>query len=330
MTNAQMSARVGLFFLLGIALTWVTFESLGDGPLDSGNAYELTARFSSLKELKAGDEVRMAGVKVGRVKQTRLADRRAEAVLLIDKTVPIASDATATIAMAGLLGSNYVSITLGSEESPVLQPGDRMKTADTADLNALVSQLGEVGKKVEAALGQFTGAMGGGAGGPGLLGKLDQMIDENRTKVNTITTDLADVTATIRRGEGTLGKLVYDDSAYANLQSTLIEIRSAATDARTFLTSTQGIIDQVKSGQGALGTLLYDPETATNLQVTVKNLREVSDKLNSGQGTLGKLLSDDSLYIEAQSTIQKVNRAVDGLADQGPITAVGTAANALF
>jgi phospholipid/cholesterol/gamma-HCH transport system substrate-binding protein len=28
MNNAQMSARVGLFFLLGVALIWVTFEAL--------------------------------------------------------------------------------------------------------------------------------------------------------------------------------------------------------------------------------------------------------------------------------------------------------------
>ncbi len=329
MTNAQMSARVGLFFLLGLALTWVTFESLGDGQLDTGNAYELNARFTSLKELKAGDEVRMAGVKVGRVAQTRLVDRRAEAVLLIDRKVPIARDSIATIAMAGLLGSNYVSLTLGSESAGTVEPGDRLKTIDTADLNALVSQLGDIGSKVEAALSQFSGAMGSGTD-DGLIGKLDKMIDENRTKVAAITTDLSEVTATIRRGEGTLGKLVYDESAYNNLNSTLNEIRTAAGDARTFLASTQGIVDQVKSGQGALGTLLYDPEAAANLQASIKNLREVSDKLNSGQGTLGKLLSDDSLYNEAQSTIQKVNRAVDGFADQGPITAVGTAANALF
>ena len=31
MNNAQQTARVGLFFLLGLALTWVTFETLSDG-----------------------------------------------------------------------------------------------------------------------------------------------------------------------------------------------------------------------------------------------------------------------------------------------------------
>ena len=100
MNNAQMSARVGLFFLLGLALIWVTFESLSGKTLKADRAYELTARFATIKELKAGDEVRMAGVKIGRVTATRLTDRRAEAVLLIDNTVPVARDAAATIAMA--------------------------------------------------------------------------------------------------------------------------------------------------------------------------------------------------------------------------------------
>jgi phospholipid/cholesterol/gamma-HCH transport system substrate-binding protein len=333
MNNAQMSARVGLFFLLGLALTWVTFEALGDGELKSSNAYELTAPFTSLKELKPGDEVRMAGVRVGRVLTTRLNERRAEAVLLIDNTVPVARDAVATIAMAGLLGSNYVSLTLGSDDAGALAPGSRIKTVDTADLNTLVAQLGDIGAKVEQAIGQFSGFMGGaGAGGegPGLIAKLDQLVEENRTRIGAITTDLADVTATIRRGEGTLGKLVYDESAYQNLVTTLEEIRVAAGDARTFLADTRGILDQVKSGQGALGALLYDPATADRLKLTVQNLSEVSTKLNSGEGTLGRLIADDSLFLEAQGTLQKVNRAVDGLADQGPITAVGAAASALF
>jgi len=79
-----------------------------------------------------------------------------------------------------------------------------------------------------------------------------------------------------------------------------------------------------------LGTLIYDEKTASSLKLTVNNLQELSHKLNSGEGTLGRLINDDSLYLEAQSTVQKVNRAVDGLADQGPITAVGVAANSLF
>jgi phospholipid/cholesterol/gamma-HCH transport system substrate-binding protein len=41
-------------------------------------------------------------------------------------------------------------------------------------------------------------------------------------------------------------------------------------------------------------------------------------------------MSDDSLFLDAQSTLRKVDRAADGLSDQGPITAVGVAYKSLF
>jgi phospholipid/cholesterol/gamma-HCH transport system substrate-binding protein len=86
----------------------------------------------------------------------------------------------------------------------------------------------------------------------------------------------------------------------------------------------------VKSGKGALGVMLYDPATAENLKASVANVRSVSDKIAKGEGTLGKLLADDTLYRDAQSTLKKADRALDSMGDQGPITAVGIVANALF
>ncbi len=329
MNNAQMSARVGLFFLIGVALVWVTFETLGGKSLSRKNAYTLTAQFSNLKELKAGDEVRMAGVKIGAVSGTQLNGRQAEAVLLIMEHVQVARDATATIAMAGLLGSNYVSIDLGTEAAGFLADGDRIIAGDTPDLNTVISQMGDIGMKIDQALGQFTGAMGGANGG-GLLDKVDQLVEDNRTRVGDITANLQEITAKVNRGEGTLGRLINDEAGYNELVAAVDEIKGAAAEARTFMGNAQGLIDQVKSGQGTLGTLLYDEEAGANIKLVAQNLRELSDKLNKGEGTLGRLINDDSLFLEAQGTLRKVDRAVDGFADQGPITAVGAAANALF
>jgi len=99
MNNAQMSARVGLFFLLGLALIWITHESLNGNRLNDDAAYELTARFATIKELKAGDDVRLAGVGVGIVKETRLNGRHAEVVMQITDGVEVPEDSVATIAM---------------------------------------------------------------------------------------------------------------------------------------------------------------------------------------------------------------------------------------
>ncbi len=329
MTNAQMSARVGLFFLLGVALIWVTFEALSSGKVRRDRGYRLIAHFTNVKELKGGDEVRMAGVKVGSVAETRLANRRAEVVLLINSDVKVARDAVATIGMAGLLGANYVSLDLGTEASGVLQPENQILTADTPDLNAVISQLGEVSRKIDTALSQFTGAMGS-AGGSGLLGKIDRLVDENSVRIGQITTDLSAISGKINSGQGTLGRLVNDPAAYDSLLSALGEIRGAATEAKTFIASSQSIVDQVKSGRGTLGSLVFDQQTGEDIRVVARNLREVSDRLSKGEGTLGRLLTDDTLYRDAQGVMRKVDRAVDGLTDQGPITAVGVAANALF
>jgi len=330
MNNAQMSARVGLFFLLGVALIWVTFEALGGNTLDAKRSYELTARFATLKELKAGDEVRMAGVTIGQVSETRLKGRLAEAILLVGNEVEVADNATATIAMSGLLGSNYVSLTLGSAEAPALTPGSIVRSVDTPDLNTVISQVGEVGRKVEQALSQFTGSLSGGTGGEGVMDKVNAMVDENRTRIGKITENLEIVSTRLRDGEGTLGKLLSDDTGYDELVAAIEEIRGAAENAREFMANAQGVIDQVKSGQGTLGTLIYDETVGNDIKASAASLRELSAKLNSGEGTLGRLINDDSLYVEAQNAVKKVNRAVDGLADQGPISAVGVAANSLF
>jgi phospholipid/cholesterol/gamma-HCH transport system substrate-binding protein len=330
MNNAQMSARVGLFFLLGLALIWITHESLNGSRIDQETAYELTARFATIKELKPGDEVRLAGVPIGQVAATRLQGRHAEVVMQISEGTEVPSDAVATIAMSGLLGSNYVSLTLGTPNSPAIAAGSTLRSEDTPDLNTVVSQVGEIGRKVEQALSQFTGAMGTDGTEDGLMSKLNAMVDENRSKLNTITSNLEQVTTKLAAGEGTLGKLINEEEAYTELMLAVEQIREAAESANTFMSEAESMVAHLKDGEGALGTLLYDETTTENLRTTMNNLQELSTKLNSGDGTLGRLINDDSLYIEAESTIKKVNRAVDGLADQGPITAVGVAANSLF
>jgi phospholipid/cholesterol/gamma-HCH transport system substrate-binding protein len=331
MNQNQMTARVGLFFIIGLALIWVTFEALHNGRFSTKEGYTVTAAFSSLKELKSGNDVRMAGVQIGTVEKTRLTGGRAEAVLRIRNDVQIAQDSTATIAMAGLLGSNYISLDLGHPDAGTVSPGGQLRTKDVADLNQIIGDLGNLGQEIKSTLGQISGSMGSGSDGQGgLFQKLDRLVTENSAKITATTTNLEQITNQIRSGQGTVGKLIYDQTAYDQLVAAVAEIKGAATDTRAFMSDTQSIIAQVKSGQGPLGVLLYDQASAENLRVTVKNIRDVSDKLNDPKSTFGQLITNDNLAKDMQNTLRKVDRAMDGLGDQGPITAVGVAASALF
>ncbi|MFA5057548.1 MAG: MlaD family protein [Opitutaceae bacterium] len=329
MNNRLQTIRIGLFFLLGLALLWVTFESLNGGRVFKQRGYTLVARFDNLKGLFKGDDVLMAGVRIGTVTQTRLAGRQAEAVLTIEPGIKIAGDAVAQVATSSLLGSNHLEVTVGSPNVPPLAPGAEIKTRDTVDMNEVIAKLGSLGDRLETVADQIGKSLGGGEGG-GLFAKIDKLVADNGPKLTETISNLQDITAKIRNGDGTLGRLVNDPKLHDELLASVGEIKSAATDTRTFMANAQSIVDQVKAGKGALGTLVFDEQAGDEIKITVKNLRELSDKLNHGQGTLGKLISDDSLYREAQGTLHKVDRAVDGLSDQGPITAVGVAAKSLF
>ena len=331
MNNTSQTIRVGLFFVLGLALAWITFESLNGGGFSFRKKdYTLVAGFANLKGLKTGDEIRMAGVKVGAVKLTRLASHRVEALLAIDQDVVIPGDAVASIEQSSLLGSNYLGITFGTPGGTGLKDMDEIQTKATVDMSEVISQLGNLGSKLEQVVGEIGKAMGTGSEGGGIFQRFDKLVTDNGPKLTETISNLQDVTAKIKAGEGTFGKLVNDSKLHDELLASVSEIKLAAADARTFMSDTKVIVADVKAGKGTLGLLLYDEPTASSLKVSLNNLREVSAKLNSGQGTLGKLISDDSLYLSVQGTMKKADRMIDGLGDQGPITAVGVAAQALF
>jgi phospholipid/cholesterol/gamma-HCH transport system substrate-binding protein len=53
-------------------------------------------------------------------------------------------------------------------------------------------------------------------------------------------------------------------------------------------------------------------------------------KVNNGQGSVGKLVNDQEFYRNAKLTLQKLDKATEGLEDQGPLSVLGIVANNLF
>jgi len=273
----------------------------------------------------------MAGVKIGVVEKTELAgSRRAEAVLRIESKYKIKSDATATIVMAGLIGTNYIGIDLGSPTATDLPPGAEIKTKTTPDLNSVMTQIGALGQKLEGALGNLGTAFSGDGKSPGIIQKIDTLVTENREKVGQTMTNLQQITDKVNKGEGTLGKIINDPKLHDELVATITDIKASAAEAKTFMTNAQAIIDEVKAGKGTIGALVFDQKAGDDVKASIANLRAVSDKLAKGEGTLGKLINDDSMLRDAQAIMKKADRALDGLDDTGPITAVGVVAKGLF
>jgi phospholipid/cholesterol/gamma-HCH transport system substrate-binding protein len=124
--NRHKGAVVGvvLFTALALTLTATVAGTLrGARPAD---AITLTAVFRDATGLRPGDDVRVAGVKVGRVEEARIGtgDERGLAVvrLLVDADQELTDDTVAAIDYLNLMGQRYVSLSRpedaeGSEDS---------------------------------------------------------------------------------------------------------------------------------------------------------------------------------------------------------------------
>ena len=216
----------------------------------------------------------------------------------------IKDDAAAVIITNGLIGTAYVSIDLGSDKAAALKPGSEIRTQKTPDLNEVMAQIGDLGKKLDGALQGISGAFAGDGRSPGLVQRIDQLVTDNRENLSRATANLQLITDKVNRGEGTLGKLINDPRLHDELVAGVADLRGSATQAKNFLASAQGVLDEVKAGRGTLGTLVFDQKAGDDLKASLTSLRSVSERLSRGEGTLGKLLGDETLLRDMKSLMQ--------------------------
>jgi phospholipid/cholesterol/gamma-HCH transport system substrate-binding protein len=145
------------------------------------------------------------------------------------------------------------------------------------------------------------------------------------------------VSDSVAQGRGTVGKLVMDEAFYTaaytavtNLQYATTDIKNLTGQADSMITQVRTLIDGINSGKGTLGKLTKDEALYTESAAAMTNLREILQKMNQGQGTVGKLINDDSFLKNAKLSLQKLDKATDGLEDQGPLSVLGLAIGSLF
>jgi phospholipid/cholesterol/gamma-HCH transport system substrate-binding protein len=123
---------VGAFLLAGIAAIAVLSISVGGSNYRGPGGLELSVTFDQIGGLKNRAPVVISGVKVGQVASIGLdSDLRARVVLDVDRTLELATDTSATILTAGLLGDQYVELTPGGEEK-FLASGDEIQLKQDA------------------------------------------------------------------------------------------------------------------------------------------------------------------------------------------------------
>ncbi|BCG46746.1 ABC transporter, substrate-binding protein [Citrifermentans bremense] len=353
----SVEKKVGIFFLFGLIILGLLLE-VGEkwNPFEKNVPYK--TYLTSITGLKVGDPVRLAGVDVGRIKGINILNDKIEINFEVKPGTRIKTDSVAGLRLTNLLGGQFLGLSFGSPNAPLLEPGGVVKGKDVANIDIIVDNLSDVVKDAK----QFVNNLDRNQ--DVVLKKISVMLDENRgnlrdsiANINSITgkmdrgegslalllnerklfddasgavESLKNVAGKIERGEGTLGKLVNDDSVYRDASALIADLRAGAKDLNAGMKDVKEITAKVNSGQGTLGKLVNDETLYTDLRDASKNVKEITQKINSGQGTLGKLVNEDQLYRDTTATLKKAERAMEGLGDAGPISVLGSIVGTLF
>ncbi|MDW5378636.1 outer membrane lipid asymmetry maintenance protein MlaD [Halomonas sp. HP20-15] len=140
-----MEFGVGLFMLAGvIGVIFLGLRVSGLGTGVSGDTMTLHANFANIGGLKVRSKVTLAGVEVGQVSAIELDPEwyDAHVTFEVDDKLEgvLPRDSTAAILTAGLLGEQYIGLSMGGDPQ-TLEDGDTIRdTQQALVLEELIQQ----------------------------------------------------------------------------------------------------------------------------------------------------------------------------------------------
>ncbi len=329
--KSSLETRLGAFFALVVIAAFIIFELLGGGSLFK-RGQEFRAQFNTVKDLKVGDPVKLAGVAVGEVKSLKIRENRVEVTLQIDPDAGVRTDTVASVQFTGLMGQNFVALTFGSEKAPLASAGAMLQSREQADLADLMTRLDSVASGVESLTKSFSGEEISK-----LLGPLTDFIKQNQSNISATLANMNVMTTDMAEGRGTFGKLIKDETLYneavtavTNMSSALADAKPLADDARAMVADMRKMVSNMEKGEGTMGRLMTDSKLYDESTGAMTNFKEIMEKINQGKGSVGELVNDNSFLKNIKLTLQKVDKATESLEDTGPLSVLGTAVGTLF
>jgi phospholipid/cholesterol/gamma-HCH transport system substrate-binding protein len=319
-----LETRLGIFFALALIAAVLIFEMIGGLDFFKGG-YKIRAQFNSVQELKEGDQVKMAGVQIGKVDSISLTNNKVEVVMDLTTPAMVKTDSAATIKFVGLMGQNYVEIDFGKPDSPQAAENTLLQSNENVDLSTIMVKLQNVAEGVESLTKSFSGDTINN-----LLGPFTDFLKENSPKLSTILNNMEAISTQVAKGEGTVGKLIADDTLHTSAMAMLTNFNATADEIKRTVSEARTVVDRVNAGEGTLGRLAKDDTLYREATSAMTNMKEIFEKINQGQGSIGKLVNDETLFKNVKLTLQKVEKATEGLEDQGPLSILGIAVNSLF
>lgn len=250
MSTRGVAVKVGIFTVImllvlsGLVLTFGQFRF--------GTTTTFHADFTSVSRLKPGQDVHIAGIAVGTVKNIAINGDHATVTFTVDKRQQLYASTHAAIRYQNLTGDRYLEILAGPGELRKLPAGatiPRDRTEPALDLDALLGGLRPVLKGLDGAkLNQVSNA-------------IIELLQGKGATLSTVLSNTADFTHAIAGRDQLIGETI------DNLTTVLAAADQKSTDLDTSVDQLQQLITSLSQGRDPIVNAL-EPLAATERDLT--------------------------------------------------------------
>jgi phospholipid/cholesterol/gamma-HCH transport system substrate-binding protein len=285
--------RLGLFIFVALAV--FLWASIQGGTNLFKKQYELHSEFPNVQGVVSGAPVWFQGVEVGTVKSLDFIAAGDSSKVRITFTVDdrvwplVREDSKVKIQALNLFGEKFMEVTSGSRAAKPVKEGATLASERPTDVTELMAR-GE------------------------------HIVDD----LGAITKDMKEMTAKVRRGEGSLGKLANSDELHDNLVATINGVRTLtanldksqvemARSLNAVANSLDSVMTLINSGDGSLGQMARDPALYRNLASLTGRMDSTMGRVERGEGSLGRLAKDDAAAVNLEKSLDQLNKLLADL-----------------
>ncbi len=240
--------RVGVVILFAFAvLLWAAFN--GSGMTFFQQTRELKVHYQDVGGLATGAPVWVGGIEVGRVSSIKFVEYQGigqiEVVFgITEEAWPlVSSESKVSVSTMGLMGDKYLSVTPREKGQPPAEPGMVLQPAGGADMSAAFAEAPDMMRDFSATMQRLNTILERIERGEGYLGRLttdsrssdeiDSLVIASKDLMTELRRSQARLVSSIEsasnafdslsngilHGEGTLSRLVWDTTLYAEMSS---------------------------------------------------------------------------------------------------------------
>lgn len=286
MTNRATLIKVSIFAVVMVLVSAGLVVVFGEFRFAATNTYHAT--FSEASRLQGGNDVRIAGVPVGSVREIKLnPDNTVDVAFTVDKKYQLYTSTRALIRYENLVGDRFMEITSGPGELRKLPPEGTVSMNNTEpalDLDALLGGLRPVVKGLDGQqVDQITNAVLELLQGQG--GALSQLLSETGTFSRTLADRYQVISEVINNLNEVLGTI---DAKSAQFDASVDQLQKLVTGLAQGKDPIAGAIPPLASAQADLTDMLANSRRP--LQGVLENLRPLATELDNRKAEVNAVI----------------------------------------